>query len=97
LGLPLSDSKLPKEAFLPYISYVEKRIGFSLDFITHGGRLTLTKSVLTSLPAYLMSCIQLPHWRKLQKTTTYQAVVSKSHHYTKMFQKTTTLQVTRNR
>jgi exonuclease III len=32
LGLPLSDTKLPKEAFLPYISSVEKRIGFSLDF-----------------------------------------------------------------
>jgi hypothetical protein len=62
LGLPLSDSKLPKEVFLPYISSVEKRIGFSLDFITHGGRLTLTKSVLTALPAYIMSCIQLPQW-----------------------------------
>jgi hypothetical protein len=62
LGLPLSDSKLPKEVFLPYISSVEKRISFSLDFITHGGRLTLTKSVLTALPAYIMSCIQLPQW-----------------------------------
>jgi hypothetical protein len=62
LGLPLSDSKLPREVFLPYISAVEKRISFSLDIITSGGRLTLTKSVLSALPAYLMSCIKLPQW-----------------------------------
>jgi hypothetical protein len=35
--------------------------------------------------------------RKLQKTTTYQADVSKNHHYTKMFQKTTTLRLTSNK
>jgi hypothetical protein len=62
LGLPLSDSKLPKEVFLPYILAVESRIGFSLHFITRGGRLTLTKSVLSALPAYLMSCFKLPQW-----------------------------------
>jgi hypothetical protein len=62
LGLPLSDSKLPREVFMPYISAVEKRISFPLHFITSGGRLTLTKSVLSALPAYLMSCIKLPQW-----------------------------------
>jgi hypothetical protein len=37
-------------------------MGFSLDFITRGWRLTLTKSVLITLPTYLMSCIKLPQW-----------------------------------
>jgi hypothetical protein len=35
------------------------------------------------------------YWRKLPKTTTYQAVVSESHHFTIFFQKTTTIEITR--
>jgi hypothetical protein len=62
LGLSFSDSKLPKEVFLPYISSVVKIIDFSFDFIIRGGRLTLTKSVLTALAAYLMCCIKVPEW-----------------------------------
>jgi hypothetical protein len=36
-----------------------------------------------------------PSGRKLQKTTTYQAVISESHHFTNSFQKTTTIEITR--
>lgn len=63
LGLPLSDSKLPKAAFLPLISKIDRRLAsFSMNFISRGGRLILTKSVLSALPAYFMSCLSLPKW-----------------------------------
>lgn len=63
LGLPLSDSKLPKTAYLPLISSVDRRLAnFSMNFISRGGTLILTKSVLSALPTYFMSSLDLPKW-----------------------------------
>jgi hypothetical protein len=40
---------------------------------------------------------QLKQRENYKKTTTFQADVSKNHHFTKKFQKTTTLPLTRNK
>jgi hypothetical protein len=57
LGIPLSDSKLPRWALL------DKRVDtLSIIGATSGGRLTLTKSVLSALPSHLLACIKAPKW-----------------------------------
>lgn len=63
VGLLLSDSKLPRSAFLPFINLVDKCLSsFAMNFVSRRGRLTLTGSVISAFLAYLMPCINLLIW-----------------------------------
>jgi hypothetical protein len=63
LGLPLSNSKLPRWALYPQLSSIDNRVDtLSIKDVTSRGRLTLTKSVLSALPSHLQSCIKAPKW-----------------------------------
>jgi hypothetical protein len=62
LGIPLSDSKLPRWTLFPLQS-LDKRIDtLSINGATSGGHLTLTKSVLSALPSHLLASIKAPKW-----------------------------------
>lgn len=63
LGLPLSDSALTKQDFIPLIQKINRRLpGWAAKLLTIAGRLTLVNAVLTSIPIYLMSVCKLPVW-----------------------------------
>jgi hypothetical protein len=60
LGLPLGLSRTKVDDFLPLISKCEKRLNYVFPFLNQAGRLEITNSVLTALPAYTMCSIALP-------------------------------------
>jgi hypothetical protein len=60
LGLPLGITKPNLEYFLPMVVRVEKRLCGIADFLDYGGKLLMVKSVLSSLPIYYMSCLDIP-------------------------------------
>jgi nucleoside diphosphate kinase len=60
LGLPLSITAPSLEHFLPIVTRVERRLGGIADFLDYGGKLLMVKSVLTSLPIFFMSCLDIP-------------------------------------
>jgi hypothetical protein len=60
LGLPLSITAPNLEHFLPIVTRVERRLGGIADFLDYGGKLLMVKSVLTSLPIFFMSCLDIP-------------------------------------
>jgi hypothetical protein len=63
LGIPLSDSKLPKWALFPILQSLDKRIDtLAISRATSGGRLTLSKLVLSALPSHILACINAPKW-----------------------------------
>jgi hypothetical protein len=63
LGLPLSDSKLPKWALYPLLHSRDNRVDtLSIKGPTSGGLLTLTKSVLSALPSHFLACMKAPKW-----------------------------------
>jgi hypothetical protein len=63
LGISLSDSKLPKCALFPLLRSLDNRIDtLSINGATSRGHLTLTKSVLSTLPSHLLACIKAPKW-----------------------------------
>jgi hypothetical protein len=63
LGLPLSDSKLPRWAMFPLFHSLDSRVDtLSVKGASSGGRLTLMKLVLSALPAHLLACIKAPKW-----------------------------------
>jgi hypothetical protein len=63
LGHPLSDSKLPRWALFPLLHSLDNRVGtLSIKGASSGGRLTLTKSVLSALPAHTLVCIKAQNW-----------------------------------
>ncbi|XP_078169794.1 uncharacterized protein LOC144564134 [Carex rostrata] len=63
LGLPLSNKKLPKTAYLPLIQRFSARLaGWAATNLSIAGRLTLLNAVLSALPTYFMSCLKLPVW-----------------------------------
>lgn len=63
LGMPLSIAKPLKEAFLPLIEKVERKLeGWKGKMISQGGQLQLVQSVLSIIPVYHMSCFYLPQW-----------------------------------
>jgi hypothetical protein len=59
LGLPLSITAPSLEHFLPIVSRVERRLGGIADFLDYGGKLLMVKSVLSSLPIFFMSCLDI--------------------------------------
>jgi hypothetical protein len=63
LGHPLSDSKLPRCALFPLLHSLDGRVDIlSIKGASSGGRLTLTKSMLSALPAHILACIKAPKW-----------------------------------
>jgi hypothetical protein len=63
LGLLLSDSKLPRWALFPLLHSLGGRVDtLSVKGASSGGHLTLTKSVLSALPAHILACIKAPKW-----------------------------------
>jgi hypothetical protein len=65
IGLPLSDSKLPRWVLHPLLQSVNCRVDtLSIKGATsgRGGGLTLTKSVLAALPSHLLACMKAPKW-----------------------------------
>lgn len=63
LGLPLSNKKLNKTAYLPLIQKFSNRLeGWAARNLSIAGRLILLNAVLSALPTYYMSCLKLPVW-----------------------------------
>jgi hypothetical protein len=84
LGIPLSDSKLPRWALLLMLHSIDKHIDtFSVKGASSGGILTLTKSVLSALPSHTLAFIKALRWF-------YMEVDKRTHAYFWTWQKTTT-------
>jgi hypothetical protein len=63
LGLPFSDSKLPRWALFPLLHSLDGRVDtLSVKGASSGGHLTLTKSVLSALPTHILAYIKAPKW-----------------------------------
>jgi hypothetical protein len=63
LGLPLSDSKLPRWALFLLLHSLDNKVDtLSLKGASSGGRLTLTKSILSALPSHILACIKALKW-----------------------------------
>lgn len=63
LGIPLSDWRLPKIAYLLLIYKLNSRLaGWAVRFLSIASRLVLINSILSSLPIYLMFVLKLPQW-----------------------------------
>ena len=60
LGMPLSLQKPTVEKYMPLVRRIANKL-LGLDtFMTQDGRLLLVKSILTSLPMFLMCYLELP-------------------------------------
>lgn len=61
LGLPELFGRKKKDLFTSIVDWIkQKALSWSLRFLSSAGKLTMLKSVLSSLPTYTMSCFQLP-------------------------------------
>ena len=61
LGLPLGGNPTRKTFWEPVVTKVAKRLDrWKRAFLSRGGRLTLIRSVLSSLPKYYLSLFKLP-------------------------------------
>ena len=61
LGMPLGSSYKALEVWNPIIEKVERRLaGWKKLYLSKGGRLTLLKSTLSSLPTYFLSLFKIP-------------------------------------
>jgi hypothetical protein len=63
LGIPLSEKKLPKDAYMFLIQKHNKRLsGCSAEQLSMTERLVLMKSVMSSISIYFMSVLHLSNW-----------------------------------
>ena len=61
LGLPLGGNPTKKIFWEPMITKVARRLdGWKRAFLSRGGRLTLIRFVLSSLPIYFLSLFRMP-------------------------------------
>ena len=61
LGMPVLQKRINKETFGEVIEKISSKLaGWKSRFLSLAGRITLTKSVLTSIPVHTMSTISLP-------------------------------------
>jgi hypothetical protein len=61
LGLPLGARYKSKEIWNPILEKMERRLaGWKRSYLSKGGRLTLIKSTLSSLPTYFLSLFPVP-------------------------------------
>lgn len=61
LGMPILQKRINKETFGEVIEKVSSKLaGWKKRFLSLAGRITLTKSVLSSIPVHTMSTIALP-------------------------------------
>jgi hypothetical protein len=61
LGLPLGARYKSKEIWNPILEKMERRLaGWKKSYLSKGGRLTLIKSTLSSLPTYFLSLFVAP-------------------------------------
>jgi hypothetical protein len=73
LGLPLGAKYKSKEIWNLILEKMERRLaGWKRSYLSKGGRLTLIKSTLSSLPTYFLSLFAVPssvaHWiEKIQR------------------------------
>lgn len=63
LGIPLSDKRLPRTAYILLIEKLNKKLGgWAEKFLSIAGRLVLLNSILSALPMHYMSVMRLPEW-----------------------------------
>ncbi|KAG6491492.1 hypothetical protein ZIOFF_052843 [Zingiber officinale] len=61
LGVPIISGNKRTVHFAPLLAKIQRKFqGWNLSRLSHGGRLTLIQSVLSSLPVYLLQVIQPP-------------------------------------
>lgn len=61
LGAPISKGRKKIELFIPLIDKIRSKLsGWNLNFLSQGGRCILIKSVLTSMPVYLLQVTNPP-------------------------------------
>ena len=61
LGMPVLQKKINKETFGEVVEKVSSKLaGWKRKFLSLAGRITLTKSVISSIPVHTMSTIALP-------------------------------------
>lgn len=61
LGLPLGASFKSKEAWSPVVDRVRRKLaGWKTSYLLKGGRVTLFKAVVASIPVYFMSLFVIP-------------------------------------
>jgi hypothetical protein len=63
LGVPLHHSKLRKEDIQPIVDKIlKKAVGCRGKLLNHAAKLEMVRSVLASIPSYLLSVIKFPKW-----------------------------------
>ena len=63
MGIPLHYAKLRRKDIQSVIDKIVKRIaGWKGKLLSYGGRLTLLKACLSSIPVYTMYVIKFPKW-----------------------------------
>ena len=60
LGLPLGTTKPKIADFMPLVNKCERRLGGISTMLNQAGRLQITNAVLSALPTYYMSTLELP-------------------------------------
>ena len=62
LGVPITKGNKKKSWYMSLLSKIRaKFLGWNLEYISQGGRLTLIKSVLNALPVYLLQVLKPPN------------------------------------